>query len=183
MTISLTGKYNSNETNLSGKSFTNNQPISFKIKNIKERILQDFLIPLFAKQWNILKENIYFLNEIQKKIVYYYNIYKLDELLVYIQLLKVFNILIEKYKLLEDIEDKNNGKRDKNEIISMVFRTSMIQLLPEYEIYNNILGKPKRELNQKYRDEIIHDIKRMLVQENTSYQKIKDYICCTYKQE
>jgi hypothetical protein len=150
---------------------------------MKDRILQDYLIPLFSKQWKILKENVYFLNEIQKKLNYYYSIYKLDELLIYIQLLKVFNILIEKYKLLEDIEEKNNGKRDKNEIISMVFRTSMIQLLPEYEIYNSILGKPKRELNQKYDDNIIYNIKLMLVQENTSYQKIKDYLLANYKKE
>jgi len=183
MTISLTGRYELNETNLSGKSYINNQPVSNKIKRMKDRILQDYLIPLFSKQWKILKENVYFLNEIQKKLNYYYSIYKLDELLIYIQLLKVFNILIEKYKLLEDIEEKNNGKRDKNEIISMVFRTSMIQLLPEYEIYNSILGKPKRELNQKYDDNIIYNIKLMLVQENTSYQKIKDYLLANYKKE
>jgi hypothetical protein len=65
----------------------------------------------------------------------------------------------------------------------MVFKTSMIQLLPEYEIYNSILGKPKRELNQKYDDNIIYDIKLMLIQENTSYQKIKDYLLTNYKKE
>jgi len=179
MTISLNGKYELNELNLSGKSYTNHQTSSFKIKKIKERILEDYLVPLFSKQWTTLKENTFFLNAIQKKLNSYYSTYKLDELLVYIQLLKVFNILIEKYKLLENVEEKNK-QRQKNEIISMVFRTSMIQLQPEYEIYNCIIGKPKRELNEKYNDKIIADIKNMLIKDDSSYKKIKEYLTTTY---
>jgi hypothetical protein len=52
----------------------------------------------------------------------------------------------------------------------------MIKLLPEYEIYNSILGKPKRELNQIYDQQIIEQIKEMLTQDNITFYKIKEYI-------
>jgi hypothetical protein len=51
-------------------------------------------------------------------------------------------------------------------------QTAMIQLLPEYEIYNSILGKP---INQTYDEDIIEDIKTMLTQEDITFYKIKEY--------
>jgi hypothetical protein len=84
--------------------------------------------------------------------------------------------LIEKQKLLEDYDKNMNGNRDPNEIMTMVFKTSMIKLLPEYEIYDSIFGKPKRELNEKYDEEIINTIQELLKEDDITYTKIKDYI-------
>ena len=176
MTNTLTGKNELNKLNLTGKSNKHKFPVSSKIKNIKERILQDYLIPLFTKQWDILKENKFFISEMQKKINYYYEIYKLDELVVYIEMLKVLQILIDKHQLLEDTENTIKSKRDPNEIITVIFKTSMIRLLPEYEIYDSIVGKPKKERNETYDEYIIADIKRLLSQDKISYSKIKEHI-------
>ena len=52
----------------------------------------------------------------------------------------------------------------------------MIRLLPEYEIYNSVLGRPKSELNQKYNEEIIEDIKKMMTSETITFNKIKEFI-------
>jgi hypothetical protein len=69
------------------------------------------------------------------------------------------------------------GKRDPNDVVTMVYKTTMIQLLPEYEIYNSILGKPKREKNQSYNQDIINDIKNLMMSlENINYNKIKEFI-------
>jgi len=58
----------------------------------------------------------------------------------------------------------------------MVFKTSMIKLLPEYEIYDNIFGKPKRELKEKYDENIIQKIKELLKEDDINYKKIKECI-------
>jgi hypothetical protein len=169
-----------NELNLMGKYSYNytHTPSNNKLKKLKERILNNYLIPLVSKQWNILKENIFFIDEIQHKIKYHIDIYKQDEpdLIPYSEMLKVFKILIEKQKLLEDYDEKHNGKRESNEIMKMVFKTSMIRLLPEYEIYDSIFGKPKRELNEKYDHDIIEQIKVLLKDDDITYKKIKDYV-------
>lgn len=186
MTTNLSGKIQSsgNFANLAGKNYnwgasgggSGNAIITLKVKKIKDKILQNYLIPLFTKQWNVLKENIFFIDEMLNKINYYYDIYKLNELLVYIELLKVLKILIENHKLLENYDGSVSGKRDPNEVMSMVFKTSMIRLLPEFEIYDSILGKPSRELNEKYDEKIINHISLLLGQDDITYHKIKEFI-------
>jgi hypothetical protein len=52
----------------------------------------------------------------------------------------------------------------------------MIRLLPEYEIYDSILGKPNRDLNEKYNETIIRHIKTLLTYDDITYNKIKEYI-------
>ena len=56
----------------------------------------------------------------------------------------------------------------------------MIRLRPEYEIYDAIFGKPKREKNQFYNDETIIFIKRALIQENISFKKIKEQVILNF---
>jgi hypothetical protein len=169
-----------NNLNLLGKySYNYNySSTNVKIKKLKERILNNYLIPLVSKQWSVLKENIYFIDEIQNKIKYHIDIYKQNEpeLVAYNEMLKVFKVLIEKQKILEDYDKTMNGKRDSNEIMTMVFKTSMIKLLPEYEIYNSIFGKPKRELNEKYDNDIISKIKELLKEDDITYKKIKEFV-------
>jgi len=177
----LTGTiFYGNNLNLSGKYIYNynynNTSTNLKIKRLKDRILNNYLIPLVSKQWSVLKENIYFIDEIQNKIKYHTEIYKTDELVAYNDMLKVFKVLIEKQKLLEDYDASTNGNRDSNEIMTMVFKTSMIKLLPEYEIYDSIFGKPKRDLNEKYDDDIINKIKELLKEDDITYRKIKEQV-------
>jgi len=174
---------NGNTINMTGKDFdynykysNRNTIVDTKVKKVKDKIIQNYLIPLFSKQWNILKENIFFIDEIQNKVNYFYEIYSLNELLVYIELLKVLKILVENYTLLENSNGYSHGKHEKNEVMSMIFKTSIIRLLPEYEIYDSILGKPKRELNETYDDKLIKHIKNMLSEDDITYNKIKEHI-------
>jgi len=167
--LNLLGKYSYNYNYNFGSA-------NLKIKKLKDRILNNYLIPLVSKQWDVLKENMYFIDEMQKKIQYHYDIYKSDELVAYNELLKVFKVLIEKQKLLEDYDENRNGKRDPNEIMTMIFKTSMIKLLPEYEIYDSIFGRPKRELNEKYDNIVIDKIKELLKEDDITYKKIKEYV-------
>ena len=177
MTLNLTGINKLNELNLTGKSDLIINPIIFKINSLKKRIVQDYIIPLFAKQWTILNQNILLIGDFIEKLRYYYRNYKLDDLLLYIELLKIIKLFVDKHNLLIDTESQMTGKRDPNDVVTMVYKTTMIQLLPEYEIYNSILGKPKREKNQSYNQDIINDIKNLMMSlENINYNKIKEFI-------
>ena len=104
MTLNLTGINKLNELNLTGKSELNFNPIIFKINAFKKQIVKDYIIPLFSKQWNILNENIFFIGDFIEKLKYYNRIYKLDDLLLYIELLKIIRLFMDKHNLLIDTE-------------------------------------------------------------------------------
>ena len=75
---------------------------------------------------------------------------------------------------------RSSSSNETNEIINMVYRTTLIKIMPEYEIYDNIIGKPKREENQVYKEDIIQDIQRYMLLENTTFQIIRDKITNKY---
>lgn len=176
MTMNLTGVNKININNLTGKTDLICNPLSYKIKLLKNSIINNYLIPLFAKQWTLLNENIFFIDKFQEKLNAFYKTYKLDELLVYIELLKILKMLIENHNLLVSNEGQISGNKDPNEIITMIYKTTMIRLVPEYEIYNSIIGRPNAKRSEKYNELIISDIKKMMTNENVSFTKIKEFI-------
>lgn len=180
MTHCLNGKNYLNINSLKGITIHQNQEIPIKIRKLKEKILDNFVVPIFTKKWNTLNENQYFIENIQKNINYYYETYKLDELTIYVELIKVIKMLIENNQTLQNYENNMTTDLNTNEIVSLIFKTTKIRLLPEYEIYDNIIGKPKKELNQTYKEDVISIIKKLLEQENMTYFKIKEYITKNY---
>jgi hypothetical protein len=114
-TNNLTGINKINEFSLTGKSFIYQQQTNnTKIKKIKIRILNDYLIPVMTKQWEVLNNNIFFIPSLHEKCEQYYKKTKSDELLVYIQLLKILQILIDNHNLLIEKDGKITGKKDLN---------------------------------------------------------------------
>ena len=159
MPLNLTGTNNHNELNLTGKS-DYKMSYSFKINKLKVHILTNYVIPLYSEQWNILNKNKLLIDETIKQINVYYKLYKLDELTIFLELLKMIKIFLNTNDLLIDLEDKTKAKYDKNNIINMVYKTTRVQILPEYEIYNSIIGKPNKK--EPYNQYIINDIKKLI---------------------
>ena len=176
MTHTLNGTDEINFLNLKGTTICQKQPISLKIKRIKQQILEHYLVPIFSNNFEILNQNLFLVDKIQKNLTSYYNTYKLDELSIYIELLKIVKILSENNKLVQDYENKSNKKLNANEVSSIFFKTTKVRLLPEYEIYDSIIGKPKKELNEKYNFEIIQYIEQLMRTENITYNIIKQQI-------
>jgi hypothetical protein len=172
----LTGINHSNENNLTGKNDIKSVAFIYKIESLKTRIINNYLVPLFSKQWNVLNENIFFVDKHKDLLEKYYKTYQLSDLLVYIELIKILKMLVDEHNLLIDSEKQLNNIKDPNDVVNMIYKTTMIRLLPEYEIYNSILGRPKRELSQKYNEEIIEDIKKMMTNEKITFNKIKEFI-------
>jgi hypothetical protein len=182
-TLSLTGKQTNNRLNLFGKDISNEQPILSSIKRIKILILNKLILPLISKQWSVLNENLICLDKIKKKLDYYYDIYKLDDLVIYKEILKAFELIIGEHQQLEYLEKKiytdQNNSSNMN-FSTLVYKTTMIRLKPEYELYDLILGKPDKKLNQKYNGEIISCIEKLLLIDDISFNKIKEIIIKKY---
>lgn len=181
MSFSLSGKNVPNQHTLSGKNTSQSLCIPVEIKKLKLRIMNTFILPLLSKQWKKIQDNLFLLDQIQEKLSFYYESYKIEDIKMYQDILSVFEILVQQQIQLEDMETKLYGKNGSEPIIHMIYRTTMIKLKPEYELYDNILGKPKREENQTYREDIIQDIQKWMTMENTNYERIQKNILEKYE--
>lgn len=176
MSLSLSGKPGS-INKLSGRL----QPLSISvhipsdIKNLKVRILDLFWLPLLYKKWNVIKQNLFLIDGFKKKIQIYYDSYKLEDLLLYRDVITLSEFFVQQQIQLEDME-KQIHKRSNNQVISMVYRTSMIKLKPEFELYNHILGRPVYEKQETYREDILAEIQKCILNENITYEKIHAHI-------
>ena len=182
-TLSLTGKKKQNILNLAGDRTTNESIISIEIKQIKILILNSLVIPLLSKQWETLNQNLICLDKVKRKINNYYEKYKLDDLLIYKELIKAIEIIMCEHKQLEDLENKLYNPTRKSSSLNfstMIYKTSMIKLKPEYEIYNLILGNPNVKLQEKYNEEIIKTIEQLLSVDNITFNAIKEVVTKKY---
>jgi hypothetical protein len=175
--ISLSGKNQINENNLKGKSNYNIQSVPLEIKNLKIAIMNKYMIPLFSKQWKTLYENLFFIYKYKNKVNNLYSLYKLEELKVYKDMLQLFEIMVEEHKILDDTERRlYNTTTSKEQFVSMIYKTTKIKLLPEYEVYDSIFGKPKREKGESYKSDLIEKIRVLLSKDDITYSKIKEKI-------
>ena len=175
--LSMTGKNITQLLTLKGyNSLSNEMPL--EIKNIKITIMNLIIIPFLAKQWKKLEENICFIDNLTKKINLYLSLYDSNEyLLLYKDLLIAFEIAV-----LQHIEITNLEKYFKNEdektVSTIVFKTTLIRLRPEYEIYNLIVGKPI--YGEKYNIHILNDILKLLDLNDINFENIKKYLTNKY---
>jgi hypothetical protein len=186
-TLSLTGKNSYNRLTISGKQ-SSKEHISLEIKKIKIFILNNLIIPLLSKQWKVLNENLICLSRISKKIDYYYDIYKLDDLVIYRELLKIFDFVRFQNDELETLEKQSLNNMNVSNVnnplnvvnmnlTTMIHKThTIIKLKPEYEIYDLILGKPNKKSGDNYNEEIIKYIEKLLLKCDISFNKIKETI-------
>lgn len=180
MTSNLNGYSIYHPINLAGKPICSKQSPSFIINSIKTKIISQFLVPLFSDQWGVLIENVLLIDTYISQLHDLYQKYKLDELKLYFELLKVIKIVCNEHTLLLDMENKGNYFNESNNVLSMVYKTTSIKLLPEYEIYNSLFGRPKKENNESYDIDIINDIKQLLKKKQITYVKIKQFILNKY---
>ena len=92
-------------------------------------------------------------------------------------MLQLFEIMVEEHKILDDTERRlYNTTTSKEQFVSMIYKTTKIKLLPEYEVYDSIFGKPKREKGESYKSELIEKIRVLLTKDDITYSIIKEKI-------
>jgi len=182
MVNNLLGKNINNKWNLSGKLYNTNISIPIAFTNIKIKIIDTFILPLISNKWKHMKDNIFLLDSYKQKLDNYYNLYKIEEIPIYKNIIDLIELFVNQSLQLEETENRiyknDNDLKDNN--VSLVYKTAMIKLKPEYELYDSIIGKPKKILKQKYNENIIKDIQSLMIMENITYEKIKIYIDNNY---
>ena len=177
--FSLTGKNTMNCLALNEFRNRLNNMTRIEIENLKIMIMNLIIIPFLTKNWKKLIENICFIDNINNKINECLKLYGNDEnLLLYKNLLSAFELLIIQYMEIENLE--KFFRDDCENVSNIVFKTTMIRLKAEYELYNLILGKPKLLEGEKYNVNIINDIISLLKLEETNFDKIKSFILSKY---
>ena len=89
---------------------------------------------------------------------------------MYIEFIKAYDIIINERIQLENVEKKMYDHLG----TAFVFKTNMIKLKPEYEIYNLIYGRPKK--GETYNTIIISHIKTLIQIDDITFDKIKEII-------
>lgn len=173
MPQTLCGNTIIHRNNLLGKNDNSPKGIPLEIKNLKIKIMNNIILPLISKQWKQLHENMFFLENMKAKLDNYYKLYKMDDLLIYKDIVAAFELIFNEHRQLEDLEKQVYSSKN-GDFMSIVYKTTTIKLKPEYELYDAIFGKPKRDKNQIYNDSAVIFIRRALTQENITFKKIKD---------
>jgi hypothetical protein len=178
-TLSLTGKQNNNLLNLGGKtSFNNSEPL--EVQKLKIQILNKIIIPLLNNKWVYLQENNFMIDIILAKIDLFYVKYNLGDLLLYKEFIKSLEKLISEHDLLVHLENQLYSNCGNNSSATLVYKTTLIKIKPEYEIYNLIYGNPFIN-NKKYNQEIIKELLVLIKIDNMDFDKIKSIITDKFK--
>jgi hypothetical protein len=181
MSFNLTGFKNRNQLALTGTiDLPSTAKPAAKLLHLKKFIFSHYIVPLYSEQWSVLNKNKLFLNQTIHQVAFYYKMYKLEEFALFLELLKLLKLLIEQ-NVVDLVQNEStflskNGKKEKNSIVSMVYKTTRIEVCPEYELYHIILGKPNIKEKQIYDQTIIQDIQHLLTKEFMTFDKIQNFV-------
>lgn len=178
--ISLSGKTISNTLhNLGGKSSSliNNDPI--EVQKLKIQILNKILLPLTNNNWEYLDQNNFIIDIVINKLNLYYSKYKLSDLLIYKEVIRSIENIINEHGAFINLQNKLYS--DCNDGATLVYRTTMIKLRPEYELYNLIYGRPIKKNGEIYNPDILKELTELIKVENIDFNKIKFLITNNYK--
>lgn len=172
-TISLSGKPScTNFNSLSGSCKLTEYDEPTEVKNLKIQILNKIIIPIVNEDWDYIVENSFLTNIILDKLNTYYSKYKLEDLCLYKEIIRSLDVIINEHSLYVELKKKvlKNGEEKG---ASFEYRTAMIKLRPEYEIYNLIYGRPLKSKKEVYNPEIIKELGILIKLNNIDFSKIK----------
>lgn len=176
--FSISGKNNSCGNNISGKhNYYSKEPQD--ITHLKKNIINKIILPIISKKWKKIEENMFSFEKMNRQIDMYSKYYNKDDLLIYKDILKALELFVIEHKQLDELEKTMYGSE--NDISTMIYKTTMIRLKPEYEIYDAIFGKPKKNKNHEYDLNKIQEIQECLQIEDVDFDQIKEIITATNK--
>ena len=178
--LSLSGSKNINLHLLinQGNSQACKLKLPIEVIKIKSTIMKFIIIPFMSKNWKVLVENLVFFDNIKSKLTNIIARNKCNDLQIYQDIIFAFETAIFLHMEITNLEEKLYGC-DTN-LSTLVFRTTMIRLKPEFELYNLVLGKPDFKSGEKYNTDIVNDILILLKMDNITFDQIKNYIVNKY---
>jgi len=157
-----------------------NDQMPVEILKIKSSIMKLIIIPFMSKNWKVLNENLVFFDNIKNKINTYIKHYRNCQFIdfqIYIELLDAFETAIFLHTEVINLEQQLYGS---DNMSTLVFRTAMVRLKPELELYNLIFGKPDFKSGNQYNNNIVNDIVTLFTVDNTTFDQIKKAIIHKY---
>jgi len=128
---------------------------SLQLSKLEQRIFDDFVLPLVNEDIDTLRKNL--------ALILYYK-----EQLEKTSTKSYFSDLIEfvskGFGLLEEVDDLQKRINGEDAFGQLYVRTARIRLMPEYEIYNAILGAPKVRKGERYNMDIVAKIRKLLTE-------------------
>lgn len=184
ISLSMLGSKNQNYFNICGNNKVNRSntntdaDIPSEVKKIKIQILNYFIIPFMSKNWEVLEENLVFFDIIIEKLTLFNLKYPNLNLSIYVDLLQSFETSIFLNIENTNLEEKLYG--GDCSMSTILFKTVMLRIKPEYEIYNLIFGKPNLNFGETYNMIILTDILVLLHTDNITFVQIKTNISNKY---
>lgn len=164
--------------NLKGVSFdkkTNINVIPSPIIKLKKKIIDKFIIPMHLNQWQSIKENYFLLDRLSGQINKYKNYYKNYDLDIYEHFINFIKSYFNEHSEFKELENKlYNTNSNNSNIATLVYKTPSIRLKAEYEIYNLIFGKPRKNYKETYNMLQINKIIDLLKDDDITFEKIKN---------
>ena len=79
------------------------------MSDIQITIMNNLILPILSSKWAVVKQNIFLVEVLMPRLVLYYSTYKLQELLVYQNILTMTKNILNEHMQLVDLEEKQYG--------------------------------------------------------------------------
>lgn len=165
--LTLSGSNQIHPLNLTGKPFStgnNSMSVDIQFERWKTKLMNRLVIPILQKNWVEIYENIFIVSIFKKEIEQYKNRKDID---FYRNILTFVERVYNDHEELDHLEKMvyNDG----GEGTRMLYKTTMIRIAAEYEIYHTLFGKPD---SQEYDQDILGKIRSYMTMENITYKEI-----------
>ena len=151
------------------------------ISKLKALIMTLYIIPMIGKNWQVVTQNLPFLDGIYSQIDNLTRVYSDTSLVLYTNILKILEQMVQLNVRLINLEKHEADEYGEYRQVShLSYDTVLMRLRPEYELYNLIIGRPDFSKKETYRTEVIADIVILLNNQYTSYDSIKTTILSKY---
>jgi hypothetical protein len=132
-----------------------------EIEQLKVFILNQWVLPFTSKQWDVLGENLLFVDVLKQKISLYQTIDSSLEL--YKDFLDVIAYAYHEHVRFVELEQPTCS-------LSLSTKLPPIRIKPEYEIYHLLFGKGKYDLG------ILDDLVRLLAIPFMTLERIREIL-------
>tara|TARA_X000001036_G_scaffold439750_1_gene492098 strand:+ start:2150 stop:2677 length:528 start_codon:yes stop_codon:yes gene_type:complete len=174
--LSLKGNNEIHPLNLKGQALSlGNSVITLDIhfEKWKSKMMNRLIIPILQKKWTEIYENIFIITVFKKD---------LEQFSTHPQIDFYRNILTFVERVYNDHEEISHLEKimysDGKDGTQLLYKTTMIRVAAEYEIYHSIFGQPH---SSEYDLTIINSIREYMHIDNITYKDIKQKIETIYR--
>ena len=125
------------------------------LTKLEQRIFDDFVLPLVNEDLDTLRKNL-------ALILYYKD--QLEKTSGKSYFADLIEFVSKGFGLLEEVDELQKRINGEDVFGQLYVRTARIRLMPEYEIYNAILGAPKVRKGERYNMDVVAKIKKLLTE-------------------